>query len=106
MVNTPYYYYQPVGRQDIRHEDEPTSYLPMSCHLDPPEREVVDVDILERKASGDQTVVVRGVVSDKETSWHTLSIARPLTPTVSPPLAFSYRVSTSTTFRPADRDGS
>ena len=65
MVNTPYYYYQPVGRQDIRHEDEPTSYLPMSCHLDPPEREVVDVDILERKASGDQTVVVRGVVSDK-----------------------------------------
>ena len=49
-----------VGRQDLSDENEPISH-PISCHLDPPDREVVDVDTTERKTSGD-TVVVRGLV--------------------------------------------
>ena len=39
MLKTPYYYY-PIGRQDISDEDEPINHS-TSCHLDPPEREIV-----------------------------------------------------------------
>ena len=66
MLKTPYYY-NPVGvgMQDLSDEAEPTSH-PISCHLDSPERDaVVDVNTLQRMASGSDTGVVRGLVIEK-----------------------------------------
>jgi len=53
-----------TGRQDLSYHDEPTS-----CHVNLPEREIVDMDMdmgtLGRMASGDMVDVVRGLVIDK-----------------------------------------
>ncbi|KAK2156380.1 hypothetical protein NP493_1977g00006 [Ridgeia piscesae] len=74
MPNHPeYFYFIPVGVQDISDEDEATSYpivrsAPISiprCTA-APEGEIVDVDTLKRKAiDGDTAVVVSGLVIEK-----------------------------------------
>ena len=74
MPNHPeYFYFIPVGVQDISDEDEATSYpivrsAPISiprCTA-APEGEIVDVDTLKRKAiDGDTAVVVSRLVIEK-----------------------------------------
>ena len=70
MMNHPdYCYLNPVGMQYIGDEDEaisqPIERLPFQSAAEP-EREIVDVDTLERKPTdGDTAVVVRGLVIEK-----------------------------------------
>ena len=69
MIQPEYCYYNPVGMQDIGDEDEAISHtierLPSRSAAEP-EREIVDVDTLERKPTdGDTAVVVRGLVIEK-----------------------------------------